>query len=98
MPLRCQPASRLKEESQILSLLGWLSELVKEVVGEVVFTVLQVLLGHAALVENRNVQTELLALEHVRVKEVNDLATVLPGPRAQDSGTINCICTHVVVH
>ena len=80
------------------SLLGRLSELVKEVVGKVVFTLLELFFGHAARVENRDVQAKLLALEHVRVKEVYDLATVLPGPRAQDSGTIDCICTHVVVH
>ena len=69
----------------------------KEVGSELVFALLQLLLRDVLLLENRDVQGVLLALQQVGVKEVDNLARVLPGPSAQDSGAIDCILAHIVV-
>ena len=69
----------------------------KEVSSEVVFTLLELFLGELAPIEDRDVKTELLALEQVRVEEVDDLARVLPRPSTQDSGTVDSVGAHVVI-
>ena len=69
----------------------------QEVGGELVLTLLQILLRHARLLEDGDVEGELLALQHVGVEEVDNLARVLPGPSTQDPGTINGVLTHVVI-
>mmetsp|Transcript_25974 Transcript_25974/g.34785 ORF Transcript_25974/g.34785 Transcript_25974/m.34785 type:complete len:204 (-) Transcript_25974:61-672(-) len=79
------------------SLLGGFAELVEEVSGELVLTLLQFLLGHAGLLEDGDVEGELLALEQVRVEEASNLVGVLPRPRAQDSGSVHGVLPHVVV-
>ena len=69
----------------------------QEVGSELIFTLLELLLRDTRLLEDGDVQGKLLALQHVRVKEVDNLARVLPGPRAQEPWTIDGIGTHVVV-
>ena len=81
----------------IESLFGGLSQLMEEVSSEVVFTLLELFLRELAPIEDRDVKTELLALEQVRVEEVDDLARVLPRPSTQDSGTVDSVGAHVVI-
>ena len=69
----------------------------QEIGRELIFAFLQFLLRDARLLEDRNIESKLLALQHMSVKEIDNFARVLPGPCAQDPGTINCISTHVVV-
>ena len=52
---------------------GWFPKLVKEVLGELVFSLLELLLADTRLLENGDVEGVLLALEHVQVHEVDDL-------------------------
>ena len=69
----------------------------QEVGSELVFTILQLLLSDTGLLEDGDIKSKLLALQHVRVKEVNNLARVLPRPGTKESGTIDGVSTHVVV-
>ena len=57
-----------------LSLLGRFAELVKEVCGKLVFTLFELFLSDSLAFENGDVQSVFLAFEHVRIKEVYDLA------------------------
>ena len=69
----------------------------KEVGCQLVFFLLQFFFRHASLLKDRDIECVFLALEQVRVEEVDDLATILPGPGTQDSGSVDSVCTHVVV-
>ena len=69
----------------------------QEVGRELIFTLLQFLFRNILLLEDRDVEGILLALEEMSVEEVDDFARVLPRPGAKDSGTIDCVLTHVVI-
>ena len=69
----------------------------KEIGRKIIFPLLEFLLGDVCLPEDGDIEGELLALEHVGVEEVDDLATVLPGPRSEDSGSVHSVLPHVVV-
>ena len=62
-----------------------------------ILTLLQLLLGESSIIQNGDVEAVLLALEEMMVDEVDHLATVLPGPSTEDSGSINGVLAHVVI-
>ena len=69
----------------------------EEILCEFVFSGLELFLSHVHVLENGDVKSELLAKQQVRVKEVDNLARVLPSPSTEDSGTIDSIGAHVVI-
>ena len=69
----------------------------EEVLGELVLPLLELLFANALLLEDGDVEGVLLALEQVQVEEVDDLARVLPGPGAKDSGAVDSVLAHVVI-
>ena len=69
----------------------------KEVCSEIVFSILELFLSDSSLSKDGDVEAVLLALKEVGVEEVDDLATILPGPSPEDSGSVNSIGSHVVV-
>ena len=79
------------------SLLGRLFQLVKEVCCELILPLLEFLLSDADRLQDGDVESVLLALQQVGVEEVDNLATVLPGPRPEDPGAIHGVLSHVVV-
>ena len=62
-----------------------------------ILTLLQLLLGKISIIHNGDVEAVLLALEDMMVDEVDHLATVLPSPSTEDSGSINGVLAHVVI-
>ena len=62
-----------------------------------ILTLLQLLLGKISIIQYGDVEAVLLALEEMMVDEVDHLATVLPGPSTEDSGSINGVLAHVVI-
>ena len=84
----------------LIILLGWcwLAEFMQEVGHELIFTVFELLLGETSVVEDWDIESILLALEHVQVEDVDDPGAILPRPRPKDSWSINGVGLHVVVH
>ena len=75
----------------------WFAKLMQKVCGKRVFPLFKLFLCDATLLEDGDIEGVLLALEKVRVHKVDNLATILPGPSTQDSGSIHCVCSHVVI-
>ena len=74
-----------------------LPEFVKEVLGEAVFFLFDLLFGHGAIGEEGHVETVLLRSHAVQVEELNDFRAVLPRPRAQDPWAVDRVACTVVV-
>ena len=64
---------------------------------QVVLSFLEFFLSDASLPEDGDIEGVFLALEEMRVEEVDNLAGVLPGPSSQNSGAIHGIGSHVVI-
>ena len=62
-----------------------------------ILALLQLFFRHTTIIHNGDVQAILLALEQVVVHEVDHLATILPGPGTEDSGSIDGVLAHVVI-
>ena len=62
-----------------------------------ILALLQFLLGKISIIHNGDVEAVLLALKDMMVDKVDHLATVLPGPSTEDSGSINGVLAHVVI-
>ena len=69
----------------------------KEVSRKVVFSLLEFFFSDSMLSKDGDIKAELLALKQMEVHKVDNLATVLPGPSTEDSGTIDGVGAHVVV-
>ena len=62
-----------------------------------ILTLLQLLFRHTTIINNGDIEAVLLALEQVVVHEVDHLATILPGPSTEDSGSIDGVLANVVI-
>ncbi len=69
----------------------------QEVSSQVVFSFLEFFFCDASLPEDGDIEGVFLALEEMRVEEVDNLAGVLPGPSSQNSGAVHRISSHVVI-
>ena len=69
----------------------------QEVLGKLVFLLLELLLGMQSVVLVRVVKAILLRLHHIDIEEVYDLGGVLPRPEPEHLGSIHGHGRHVVI-
>ena len=76
---------------------SWLFKFVQKVLGQLVLTLLKLLLCDVLLAEDGQVQAVFLGLEEMQRHEVDNLGGISPGPRSQIPWPVDVIGLHVVV-
>ena len=80
--------NKVKNASDSCSCFGF-AEFVQKEGGQLVFSLLQFILGDVRVSCDGNVKSKPVCLKQVKVEEVDDLRAILPGPCTQDSRSVD---------